>query len=119
VLGLARVGTQEQVTTAFATALERWPENLAAAVGLANQFHARGALARATEVLREARRRHPGSAIVANNLAQVLSDQGQQREALALIDQAAADSSNPFASEIRSTREAIVERIKRNGGTAR
>jgi len=119
VLAFTRAGTQEQVTTAFATALERWPENLAAAVGLANQFHARGSLARATEVLREARRRHPGSAIVANNLAQVLSDQGQQREALALIDQAAADSSNPFASEIRSTREAIVERIKRNGGTAR
>ncbi len=119
VLAFTRVGTPEQVTTAFATALERWPENLAAAVGLANQLHARGSLARATEVLREARRRHPGSAIVANNLAQVLSDQGQQREALALIEQAASDPSNPFASEIRSTRESIVERIKRGGGTAR
>lgn len=119
VLALARVGSSEQVATAFATALERWPENLAAAIGLANQLHARGSLARATEVLREARRRHPDSAIVANNLAQVLSDQGQQREALTLIEHAAADPSNPFAAEIRNTREGIVQRIKRDGGTAR
>ncbi|KQT08739.1 PA2778 family cysteine peptidase [Ramlibacter sp. Leaf400] len=119
VLALARVADGERVMTAFATALRRWPENLASAIGLANQLHARGSLPQATAVLREARRRHPNSAIVANNLAQLLSDQGQQREALALIEQAAADPANPFASEIRSTRETIVERMKRGASTAR
>ncbi|TFZ02374.1 hypothetical protein EZ313_13985 [Ramlibacter henchirensis] len=119
VLALARVADPERVALAFATALRRWPDNLAAAVGLANQLHARGALAQATEVLREARRRHPASAIVANNLAQVLSDQGQQREALALIEQAASDPRNPFASEIRSTRETIVERMRQAGTATR
>lgn len=114
VLAMARVAPAEAVTTAFATALQRWPDNLAAAIGLANQLHARGALAQAADVLGQARQRHPGSAIVANNLAQVLSDLGRQGEALALVDEAAAaDPGNPFASEIRATREAIVERMKR------
>lgn len=117
VLAMARVADREAVTTAFDTALRRWPDNLAAAVGLANQLHARGALPQAATVLREARRRHPGSAIVVNNLAQVLSDQGLQREALALIEQAASDPASPFASEIRSTRESIVERLRRGGET--
>jgi hypothetical protein len=119
VLAMARVAEGEQVATAFATALRRWPDNQAAAVGLANQLHARGALAQAATVLREARRRHPGSAIVANNLAQVLSDQGQQREALALIEEAAADPANPFAAEIRATREGIVQRMRQGGAGSR
>ncbi|WBY00968.1 PA2778 family cysteine peptidase [Ramlibacter tataouinensis] len=119
VLAMARVAPAEAVATAFATALRRWPDNLAAAVGLANQLHARGALADAEGVLRQARQRHPGSAIVANNLAQVLSDLGRQREALALIDEVGADAGNPFASEIRATRAGIVERMKQRGSGAR
>jgi tetratricopeptide (TPR) repeat protein len=119
VLAMARVADGEHVATAFATALRRWPDNLVAAVGLANQLHARGSLAQATAVLREAHRRHPRSAIVVNNLAQVLSDQGQQREALTLIEQAATDPANPFASEIRSTRESIVERLKQSAAGPR
>lgn len=119
VLAMARVAPAEAVATAFGTALQRWPDNLAAAVGLANQLHARGALGEAESVLRQARQRHPRSAIVANNLAQVLSDLGRQSEALALIDAAAADPGNPFASEIRATREGIVERMKRRSSSSR
>jgi hypothetical protein len=111
VLAMARVADARSVTTAFATALRRWPDNLAAAIGLANQHHAQGALAEAAEVLRHARQRHPSSAIVKNNLAQVLSDQGRHREALAIIEEASADGATPFAGEIRATRELIVERL--------
>ncbi len=119
VLAMARVAPSESVATAFATALQRWPDNLAAAVGLANQLHARGALDEAERVLRQARQRHPRSAILANNLAQILSDLGRQGEALALIDAAAADAGNPFAAEIRATREGIIERMKRRSSNAR
>jgi len=115
VLAMARVADARSVTTAYATALQRWPDNLVAAVGLANQYHAQGALQQAAEVLREARRRHPSSVIVANNLAQVLSDQGRQQEALALIEAAAADASSPFAADVRATRELIVERLRQGG----
>jgi hypothetical protein len=119
VLALARVADPRTTATAFATALQRWPDNLASAVGLANQLHARGELEAAVAVLQEARRRHPASAIVMNNLAQALSDLGRQPEALAVIEQAAADSANPFAAEIRSTRELIVQRLQQAPGARR
>jgi hypothetical protein len=112
VLAMARVAQPRAVQTAFATALQRWPDNQVAAVGLANQLHARGDLEQAATVLTEARRRHPSSAIVTNNLAQVLSDLGRQQEALAIIETIAGDASNPFATEIRSTRELILERLR-------
>lgn len=119
VLAMARVAPPEAVRTAFATALRRWPDNLAAAVGLANQLHARGDLGAAEKVLRQARQRHPQSAILANNLAQVLADLGRPREALALIDEATSDPRNPFAAEIRATREGILERLEQRGSGAR
>ena len=116
VLPMARVADAHSATTALSTALRRWPDNQAAAVGLANQLHARGDLEPAATVLREARRRHPDSAILANNLAQVLSDQGRQQDALATIRAFVADTGNPFASELRSTRDLILQRM--NAGTA-
>lgn len=110
VLAMARVDKSGAAATAYAAALKRWPDNLPAAIGLANAHHASGRLAEAAAVLREARQRHPQSVIVMNNLAQTLSDQGRHAEALALIDKA-ADSSSPFASEVRSTRQLIMQRI--------
>ncbi|RYY82939.1 MAG: tetratricopeptide repeat protein [Comamonadaceae bacterium] len=113
VLAMARVADRGAVTVAYAAALKRWPDNQAAAVGLANQYHATGQLEQAAAVLREAHRRHPASAIVGNNLSQVLSDLGRNREALALIEPLAADTANPFAGEIRATREQILQRLGR------
>ena len=110
VLAMARVDHGDAATEAFAAALKRWPDNLPAAIGLANQYHARGALDDAAAVLREARRRHPQSVIVINNLAQTLSDQGHQAEALALIENV-SDPNNPFAAEVRATRQLILQRI--------
>lgn len=112
VLSMARVAEPSAVTRAYATALRRWPGNLSAAVGLANQHHLQGALPQAEAVLREALVRHPHSVIVMNNLAQVLSEQGRQREALAQADRAAADTHSPFAAEVRTTREAILQRLQ-------
>ena len=116
VLAMARVDTGDAATRAYAAALKRWPDNLPAAIGLANQYHSRGALADAAAVLREARRRHPQSVIVINNLAQTLSDQGRQAEALAQIEKV-SDPNQPFAAEVRATRQLILERIgQRNAG---
>jgi hypothetical protein len=117
VLPMARVADPDAATRAFATALRRWPDNQAAAVGLANQLHAQGDLVPAITVLREATRRHADSAILANNLAQVLSDLGRQDEALATLGPLASDAGNPYASELRATREMILQR-KQGPGTA-
>ena len=118
VLPMARVADPTSATTAFATALRRWPDNQAAAVGLANQLHAQGDLGPAADVLREARRRHVDSAIVANNLAQVLSDLGRQDEAMAALGPLATDAGNPYATELRATRELILRRKQGLGTTA-
>ena len=45
-----------------------------------------------------------------NNLAQALSDQGHQDEALVQIERA-SDPQSPFAGEVRATRQLILERI--------
>ncbi len=112
VLAFARSEQGDPLTRAYAAAVKRWPDSLPAAVGLANQHHARGAIDESVAVLRAARRRHPQSVVVANNLAQALSDLGRQHEALALIEQV-ADPANPFAAEVRATRALILERIGR------
>jgi tetratricopeptide (TPR) repeat protein len=111
VLAMARVTKGDAATKAYAAALNRWPDNLPAAIGLANQHHARGALGEAVAVLRQARQRHPQSVIVMNNLAQVLSDQGRHKEALSHIDKAGSDPQGPFASEVRATRQLILQRM--------
>ncbi len=112
VLAMARVAEPAAAVQAYASALKRWPDNLAAAVGLANQHHTQGDLPKAAAVLRDAQRRHPRSVIVMNNLAQVLSDQGRHSEALAQINQAAADSDSPFAAEVKATRQLILQRMQ-------
>jgi len=109
VLALAR-SDGGAAAKAYAAALKRWPDNLPAAIGLANQHHSRGAYADAVSVLRSAQQRHPQSVIVINNLAQALSDQGRHAEALVQIEKA-SDPQSPFAAEVRSTRQLILQRI--------
>ncbi|MBI5279269.1 MAG: PA2778 family cysteine peptidase [Burkholderiales bacterium] len=112
VLAVARTGDSETARQAYSAALRRWPDNLAAAIGLANQLHAMGALEDAARVLRATLQRHPQSVIAMNNLAQTLSDQGQHREALAQIERA-MDAASPFASEVRATRQLILDRLQK------
>lgn len=94
----------------YETFLKRWPGNTSAAIGLANTYYSLGELKQAEGVLREAAVRDPASEIVLNNLAQILSDQNRDDEALPLIDQAAA-LRGPHAAAVDQTREAILGRI--------
>jgi hypothetical protein len=110
VLAMARTASADATTRAYSAALKRWPDNLPAAIGLANQHHQRGAYADAVSVLRTTQQRYPQSVIVINNLAQALSDEGRNAEALTQIDKA-ADPQSPFAAEVRSTRALILQRI--------
>jgi hypothetical protein len=110
VIAMARVGGDDAATKGYMAALKRWPDNLPAAIGLANVYHARGAHADAVGVLRRAQQQHPSSVIVINNLAQALSDAGRNAEALAQIDRA-SDPQSPFAAEVKSTRQMILQRI--------
>jgi predicted double-glycine peptidase len=98
--------------TAYQTYLKRWPDNVSAAIGLANTHHALGELAAAEAVLRRAQQLDPNSVIVLNNLAQTLSDQGKDAEALQFIDRAAA-LGGPYSKAVEETREAIRARLRK------
>ena len=63
-------------------------------------------------MLRDAERRDPASAIVLNNLAQTISDQGRHEEALPFIERAVA-ADGPHAAAIADTRRTILERIRK------
>lgn len=95
---------------AYADFLKRWPDNLNAAIGLANSHYELGELRQAEAVLRAAAHREPDSVIVLNNLAQTLADQGREEEALPFIERAAALGGR-FASAVERTRSTILQRI--------
>ena len=109
-VGLERAGNRDATIAGYRAALERWPGNLPAAIGLANQHHERGAMPEAALVLRQALKLHPQSTVAMNNLAQTLSDEGRNGEALLQIEQA-LQLHGPFESEVLATRQLILGRM--------
>jgi len=82
VFGLEQAGQLEAALEGYRTALNRWPANLAAGIGLANVYYALGDFAAAERSLRATIGHVPESGAAYNNLAQVLWDQGKGPEAL-------------------------------------
>jgi tetratricopeptide (TPR) repeat protein len=115
IAAMERTGNPAKAREAYTNFLKRWPDNVNAAVGLANAHHALGALPQAERVLRDAVRRDPDSVIALNNLAQTLSDQGRNEEALPIIERAAA-AGGPLAAAVEQTRETIRKRLVDPGG---
>ncbi len=113
IVAMDRVADDGAVIIAYATFLRRWPDNSTASIGLANRYYLRGTLKEAEDVLRRAAERHPDSVVVLNNLAQTLSDEGRNREALALVERAAGLES-PFAAQVHETRELILQRMAKD-----
>lgn len=112
IAALERTGQAAPARTAYRTFLQRWPGNVNASIGLANAAYALGDLREAERVLRDASTRAPDSAIVLNNLAQVVADQGRYAEALPLVERAAA-SGGQYADTVAQTRKGILEKLGR------
>jgi len=111
IAAMERLGNPRATIMAYATLLRRWPDNLSAAIGLANGHYALGEIRESEAILRREAERHPDSVAVLNNLAQTLSDQGRNEEALATIERAAA-LKGPFASAVDETRSLILQRMR-------
>jgi tetratricopeptide (TPR) repeat protein len=92
---------------AYTTALERWPENLTARLGLGNAAYTQRDLKAAESAYREAARRHPEAADAWNNLAQALLELGRRDEALAAA-QRAVDIGGPRLARYQATLQAIA-----------
>ena len=111
VVALARTGNTQAAKVAYETFLKRWPDDLVAEIGLADTYYSLHDLAGAEAVLRRAAAHHPDSVAVLNNLAQVLSDQRKNDEALKLA-QRAVSLGGPYAAEAGKTRDLILQRMK-------
>jgi hypothetical protein len=115
---LASIAALERVGNARAAASPMRPSSSAGRKtstlrsGLPTPTTPPGELKDAETVLRAALARQPDSVVVLNNLAQTLSDEGKNAEALALVERAVA-LGGPFASAVSETRELILKRIKR------
>ena len=82
VLGLEKAKQPAAAVDGYRAALNRWPHNLAAVMGLGNSYYALGDLKNSEAAFRRAVALHPGSGAAWNNLADVLLRQGQKSEAL-------------------------------------
>lgn len=76
--------------SAYAAALQRWPDDRAALLGAGNAAYALGQRDAAVSAYQRAVRRHPDFADAWNNLAQVLLEQGRRDEAAQAIGAAVA-----------------------------
>ena len=104
-----RAGGAAASRTAYSQFLQRWPRNVAAAIGLANAHYALKELPAAERALRDAVAWDPQSVIALNNLAHTLSAQDKNEEALAVIEKAAA-LGGPHAAAVEQTRKTIREK---------
>ncbi|MBW2647367.1 MAG: PA2778 family cysteine peptidase [Deltaproteobacteria bacterium] len=82
VMGLEKAKQWQSAIIGYKTALKSWPTSLHARMGLGNCYYEVGDLESAADVLREATKLSPDTAPAFNNLAQVLSEQGNVKEAL-------------------------------------
>ena len=81
VLGLEKAHQFQAAVSGYRTALTRWPQSLAARVGLGNSYYALGDFSNSEDTFRETIRLHPRAGFAYNNLAQVLMEQGRYPEA--------------------------------------
>jgi len=106
VVGFERLGNWEAAALSYRAALKRWPDNVAAAMGLGNSYYARGELKKAAVHYRTVLRAHPDYAPALNNLAQTLADLGRWDEA-ARYARRAVQTGGPQVDTYRQTLESI------------
>jgi hypothetical protein len=107
VLGLEQAGQWQAAALAHGAAVERWPENFLAWLGLGNSLYALGDAGRAAEAFAQALALCPDSAPALNNLALALAAMGRRQEALRAIEQA-IELGGEFRAEFLRSREEIL-----------
>ncbi|HET7201397.1 MAG TPA: PA2778 family cysteine peptidase [Burkholderiales bacterium] len=111
---LEKAGPRGSAHAAYQRALERWPDQLTALIGLGNTAYRAGDLQEAEQAFRRATVAHPESAAAHNNLAQTLADLDRYDEALAEA-RVAVGLGGPFETTSVHTLDAIVARAPNPG----
>jgi hypothetical protein len=95
-----------RVRTAYKTALERWPKDLTLQLGYGNAAYAEGDRSAAIAAFHRATEDHPESAPAFNNLAALLAEEGQIKQALQAAERAVA-LGGPWHEEAQATLDSI------------
>jgi tetratricopeptide (TPR) repeat protein len=111
VSALEKIGKPARVQQAYIAALNRWPGNLSAQIGIGNTAYRLHDLARAETAFRQASQDHPDSVAAFNNLAQILADQARYQEALEAA-RLAVSLGGPFAQTAQATLADIERKMK-------
>jgi tetratricopeptide (TPR) repeat protein len=111
VSALEKIGDPESVQRTYLAALNRWPDNLSAQIGVGNTAYRLHDLARAEAAFRKATHDHPDSVAAFNNLAQTLSDQSRYEEALEAAHRAVS-LGGPLAQVAQETLDDIERKMK-------
>jgi len=106
VLGIEKAGQWQAAVEGYKNALTRWPDNLAAHMGLGNSYYGLGDIESAETALRAATLRFPTRGSTFNNLAHILWTQGRQQAALDAARRA-VELGGPLANVYRETLEKI------------
>jgi hypothetical protein len=88
VLGLEKAAQWPQAVLGYQVATQKWPESLAAHMGVGNAYYAMGDLQAAEGAFNLAVAEFPNEGVAYNNLAQVLYEQGKIKAALTAAEQA-------------------------------
>jgi tetratricopeptide (TPR) repeat protein len=107
-----RVNGSAKALHAYVAALDRWPGNLSAQIGVGNAAYQLHDLARAESAFRQAALDHPDSVAALNNLAQTLADQDRYPEALQAA-QRAVSLGGPLAQTAQGTLADIERAMKK------
>jgi len=112
VVRLEKTGPPASARGAYERALERWPDEFTALMGLGNTAYRAGDFEAAEQAFRRATLVRPRSAAAHNNLAQTLADLDRHDEALAEA-RVAVGLGGPLEDTSLRTLDAIVSRTGR------
>ena len=106
VVDMEQVGQAALARAGYATAIERWPDNVLARLGLGNASYALGDYAAAASAYRSALEYEPGNAALWNNLAYALARLGDRQGSIDAIGKALElDPDNPEYLDSRTELE--------------
>ena len=106
VLGLEKARRWLEAIEGYHAALEKWPDNFHARMGIGNAYYAMGDLPAAERSFAEAARQFPTEGATFNNLAQVLFEQGKKKAALTAAEKAVS-MGGPLSGVFQETLEEI------------
>ena len=111
VSALEKISDPERAQSTYIAALNRWPGNLSAQIGVGNTAYRLHDLARAETAFRQAAQDHPDSVAAFNNLAQTLADQSRYEEAMETARRAVS-MGGPLFQTAQETLADIERRMK-------